>query len=52
MRLTVTQSAANLVRGYAIGELRIGEQRFDRALIVGAIRLAARLIPAARAQHR
>jgi len=39
MRLTVTQSAANLVRGYAIGELRIGEQRFDRALIVGATHL-------------
>jgi len=36
MRLTVTQSAANVVRSYRDGVLTIGEQRHDRALIVTA----------------
>ena len=36
MRLTVTSTAAvNLIRSYADGVLCIGEQRFDRAVMVG-----------------
>jgi uncharacterized protein len=36
MRLTVTSTGAvNLIRSYADGALRIGEQRFDRAVMVG-----------------
>ena len=36
MRLTVTSTGAvNLIRSYADGVLCIGEQRFDRAVMVG-----------------
>lgn len=37
MRLTVTSTGAvNLIRSYADGALCIGEQRFDRAVMVGS----------------
>ena len=36
MRLTVTSTGpVNLIRSYGDGTLRIGEQRFDRAVMVG-----------------
>ena len=46
MRLTVTPGAQQLrIRGYTAGKIQIGEQEFDRALLIGIQHVLGELRP-------